>query len=86
MSSPPSTPGTENAQAAQPVFELTTSRHFPAWLSSIRSSLVFTTYQAGKVFFIGLQPDGHLSIFERTLERVLGLHVSHSTLSPARRA
>ena len=31
------------------------------------------SYQAGKLFLIGLQPNGRLSIFERTLERVMGM-------------
>jgi hypothetical protein len=35
-------------------FELTASRQFPAWLAEQRLSLAFTTYQAGKLFFIGL--------------------------------
>ncbi len=65
---------------AQPVFELTTSPHFAGWLAAQRSSLVFTTYQTAKVFFIGLQPNGRLSIFERTLERVMGLAASASSL------
>lgn len=52
---------------------LTGSRHFPAWLGRERVSLAFTTYQAGKVFFIGLGPDGRLSIFERTFPRCMGL-------------
>jgi hypothetical protein len=64
----------------QPVFELTTSPHFAAWLAAQRASLVFTTYQTAKVFLIGLQPNGRLSIFERTLERVMGLHATASTL------
>ncbi|MBI4582952.1 MAG: TIGR03032 family protein [Planctomycetes bacterium] len=64
----------------QPVFELTTSPHFPAWLAARRASLVFTTYQTAKVFFIGLQASGRLSIFERTLERVMGLSASSSTV------
>jgi uncharacterized protein (TIGR03032 family) len=64
----------------QPVFELTASAHFSAWLASQRASLVFTTYQTAKLFLIGLQPSGRLSIFERTLERVMGLHATASTL------
>lgn len=72
--------GTQENQIARPVFELAASPHFSVWLASLVSSLVFTTYQAGKVFFIGLQPSGRLSIFERTLERVMGLSASTSTL------
>jgi hypothetical protein len=43
-------------------------------------SLAFTTYQAGKVFFIGLQPNGQLSVFERSFERCMGLYAEGSTL------
>jgi uncharacterized protein (TIGR03032 family) len=64
-------------------FDLTTSRGFNGWLSDIGGSLAFTTYQAGKVFFLGIKPDGQLSIFERTFPRAMGLGVSddgHSLL------
>jgi uncharacterized protein (TIGR03032 family) len=64
----------------RPVFELSTSPHFPAWLASAGASLAFTTYQTAKLFLIGVQRNGRLSIFERTLERVMGLHASASTL------
>ncbi|MBN1444210.1 MAG: DUF4915 domain-containing protein, partial [Planctomycetes bacterium] len=70
----------DRAQPARPVFELTASTHFASWLAALGSSLVFTTYQTAKVFFIGLQPSGRLSIFERTLERVMGLSASATTI------
>ena len=54
-------------------FELTASRQFTAWLAEQKASLAFTTYQAGKLFLLGLQPDGQLSIFNRTFERCMGL-------------
>ena len=38
---------------AEEKFALTSSRHFSAWLDRVGASLAFTTYQAGKVFFIG---------------------------------
>jgi uncharacterized protein (TIGR03032 family) len=57
-------------------FALTSSRHFPEWLASTGGSLAFTTYQAGKLFLIGLQPDGRLAIFERSFPRCMGLGVS----------
>ncbi|MEQ9669802.1 TIGR03032 family protein [Coleofasciculus sp. G2-EDA-02] len=63
-----------------PSLELTGSRQFTAWLAEQNLSLAFTTYQAGKVFFIGLQPTGQLSIFERTFERCMGLCIHGSTL------
>jgi len=56
-------------------FALTSSRHFPEWLAEQRCSLIFTTYQSGKIFMLGLKPDGRLSVFERTMDRVMGLAV-----------
>jgi uncharacterized protein (TIGR03032 family) len=59
----------------RPKLELTGSRLFTAWLAQAGASLAFTTYQAGKLFLIGLRPDGRLSIFERTFPRCMGLGV-----------
>lgn len=56
------------------------SRQFPEWLGENRLSLCFSTYQAGKLFFIGLQPNGRLSIFERTFNRSMGLWGDGQTL------
>lgn len=58
------------------VFALTSSRHFPRWLASTGGGLAFSTYQAGKLFFLGTSPDGKLSVFERTFARCMGLGVS----------
>ena len=63
-----------------PRFELMSSRGFPEWLAGQRASLAFTTYQAGKLFLLGLQPDGRLSIFERTFNRSMGLWGDGQTL------
>ena len=46
------------SQATAPRLEITTSRQFAAWLADHRVSLAFTTYQSGKLFLIGLKPDG----------------------------
>jgi len=59
--------------STSPPLEIAASRLFTSWLASVGASLVFTTYQAGKVFFIGLNPDGQLSVFERTFARAMGL-------------
>jgi len=66
--------------AAAPRFELLSSRQFPQWLAEQRVSLAFTTYQAGKLFLIGLNPEGRLSIFERTFNRSMGLAGDGQTL------
>ncbi|MDJ0728887.1 MAG: TIGR03032 family protein [Crocosphaera sp.] len=68
------------ANRAQPSLEITASRQFTSWLAEQGISLVFTTYQAGKVFFLGLQSDGKLSVFERTFARCMGLYVEEKTL------
>ena len=65
---------------AEPKLALTGSRQFPSWLAEQGASLAFTTYQAGKIFFIGLQPDGKLSVFERTLNRCLGMVAEGNSL------
>jgi uncharacterized protein (TIGR03032 family) len=62
--------------AGQARLEIAASRQFVSWLASVNASLAFTTYRAGKVFLIGSQPDGRLSIFERTFNRCMGLCVA----------
>ena len=66
--------------AAVPKLELVPSRQFPSWLAEQNLSLAFTTYQTGKLFLVGLQPNGRLSIFERTFNRAMGLWASPATL------
>jgi uncharacterized protein (TIGR03032 family) len=63
-----------------PALEINASRQFTAWLAEQQVSLAFTTYQAGKVLFIGLQPTGKLSVFERTFNRCMGLFAHESSL------
>jgi uncharacterized protein (TIGR03032 family) len=66
--------------AAAPKFEITSSRQFPEWMAEQRLSLAFTTYQAGKLFLIGLNSNGRLSVFERTFNRCMGLAGDGQTL------
>lgn len=60
--------------------ELNASRQFTAWMYEQHLSLVFSTYQGGKIFFIGLQPNGKMSVFERSFERCMGLHATEETI------
>ena len=69
-------PSAPAAAAPEEKFALTSSRHFPEWLARAGASLAFTTYQAGKLFLIGLKPGGRLAVFERTFARCMGLGVS----------
>ena len=59
--------------SSEPRLEILSSRGLPGWLASQSLSLAFTTYQAGKLFLLGLQADGRLSLFERTFNRCMGL-------------
>lgn len=64
----------------QPKLEMVGSRQFNSWLAEQSVSLGFTTYQSGKLFLIGLQADGRLSIFERTFNRCMGLWADGQTM------
>ena len=69
------------AETEQPAeLNLTTSRQFSGWLAEAGASIAFTTYQAGKLFMLGTKPDGSLSVFERTIERCMGLAVQGNSL------
>lgn len=57
----------------KPSLEVTTSRQMLAWLAEHTLSIALTTYQIGKLFFLGLKPSGELSVFERTFNRCMGL-------------
>lgn len=67
-------------ETGAPKLEITGSRLFGPWLAGAGASLAFTTYQAGKLFLIGLKPDGGLSVFERTFDRCMGLGVGSGRL------
>src|ERR1051325_11031853 len=64
----------------QPWLEVTSSRHFTAWLAEQRVSLACTTYQTGKLLFFGRKPDDHLTVFERNFTRCMGLWGNDQTL------
>ena len=64
------------ASGQEEKFAVTFSRNFPEWLAGIKASLAFTTYQAGKLFLLGLRADGRLAVFERSFARCMGLGVS----------
>ena len=64
----------EAVKKPEVAFTLTTSRHFVGWLASTGTSLAVTTYQSGKVILIGTNKEtGRLSVFERSLERPMGV-------------
>lgn len=57
----------------EPWLQVQGSRHFLDWLAEAKTSLAFSTYQTGKVFFVGRKPDQGLSVFERTFNHCMGL-------------
>jgi uncharacterized protein (TIGR03032 family) len=73
-----SLPTVDNASRSP--FALLASRQFPAWMGEQEVSLAFTTYQAGKLFLLGLRDDGHLSLFNRTFGRCMALCAHGHTL------
>jgi uncharacterized protein (TIGR03032 family) len=66
--------------AEGPWIEVFGSPGFPGWLAEQHLSLAFTTYQTGKLFFLGRKPDGRLTVFERTFNRAMGLCGDGQTL------
>lgn len=71
MSQP--TPAPAPSGEKEPWLEVTCSRQFPGWLVEHKVSLAFTTYQTGKLFFVGVLPNGQISVHERTFNRCMGL-------------
>jgi uncharacterized protein (TIGR03032 family) len=57
----------------QPWIEIYGSRGLAGWLAGQKTSLAFSTYQTGKLFFVGTTPDQGLSVYERTFDRAMGL-------------
>ena len=66
------------AQTTPPSFKIYTSPDFPDWLAEQDVSLAFTTYDTGKLFLAGRNPDNQLAVFERTFERAMGLAAPNS--------
>jgi uncharacterized protein (TIGR03032 family) len=60
----------------EPWLQVQGSRHFLDWLADDRVSLAFSTYQTGKIFFVGRKLDNGLAVFERTFNHCMGLWAS----------
>ncbi len=56
------------------------SSRFSDWLASVDASLSLTTYQAGRLFFIGRKHDGGVRAHERLIEQCQGLWTDGQTL------
>ena len=72
---------TSDAPAAPPASEmLLPSPGLARWLAEQDVSLALTTYQAGRLFFIGRKADGGLRAHERIIEQCQGLWSDGTTL------
>lgn len=69
----PQVPAPAMASSAAPAFEISTSRQLLSWMAEQHLSIALTTYQIGKLFSLGLKPNGELAVFERTFNRCMGL-------------
>jgi len=70
--------------APAPKLELFTSRQFVSWLRQTGGSLALSTYQSGKVLFVGANTEtDKMSVFERTLPRPMGMAVNGNRLAVA---
>ncbi len=56
------------------------SLRFAEWLAAADVCLALTTYQAGRLFFIGRKPDGGVRAHERIIEQCQGLWTDGQTL------
>ena len=56
------------------------SSRFADWLASVHAVLTLTTYQAGRLFFIGRKRDGGVRAHERLIEQCQGLWTDGQTL------
>lgn len=56
------------------------STNFADWLARTNVCLALTTYQAGRLFFIGRKPDGGVRAHERLIEQCQGLWTDGQTL------
>jgi len=70
----------EGEEGKKKQLSFSASRQFPNWLAEQKASLVFTTYQAGRVFFVGTRENGRVSLFERFFNRAMGLAVDGDRL------
>ena len=72
--------GRRESTATPVELRLDASRHLTPWLHERQLSFAFSTYQAGKLFMIGTDDRGDLSVSERTFSRCMGLYPSGESL------
>ena len=73
------TEGTD-VEGEAPAFDLIASRHFASWMAGQGVSLAFSTGHTNKMFLLGLNIEGSLTLSERTIDRPMGLAVHDRTM------
>ncbi|MDO6721340.1 TIGR03032 family protein [Psychrosphaera sp. 1_MG-2023] len=66
----------ENQNTEQPAQEPVTkscSKGLSKWIVRNNMSLAFTSYQSGRVYFVGADPEGRVSFHERVFQRAMGI-------------
>jgi uncharacterized protein (TIGR03032 family) len=66
-----STPTTPQAPAGEPIVSV--SRGLAAWLTANETSFAFSSYQTGRLFLVGVLPNGTVSVHQEPFTRVMGL-------------
>ncbi len=66
--------------STQSPFQIVTSRGMTEWMAQHRLSFAVTTYHVGAIIFLGLKPNGDLSIFVSAFDRAMGITVHESAL------
>ncbi len=74
-------------QAAPPQTDLTKlkvekgcSRGFGPWLAKQNLSVAITSYQSGRLYLVGSEPQGKVSFYERIFERAMGVVGNHQRI------
>ncbi len=60
--------------------DISCSRGFADWLDQMKASLVFSAPQSGKLYFVGLNQNGTLSVFERGFDKARAIHGANDSL------
>lgn len=63
-----------------PAISMSCSRGLPAFLLENGFSFTFTSYQSGRVYWVGVTQDGSLSVHERNFERAMAVHAAGDTM------
>ena len=80
-SAKPDAPAAEKPKdLTQLKIEKSCSRGFGPWLSKNNLTVAITSYQSGRLYLVGSEPNGRVSFYERIFERAMGVVGNHQRL------